>query len=100
MTGKQILRLRKRLGMTQTEFAVEFNLGRTAIGQWETGDTHPTGAAVKILHNISQRVELLHRMMAARCQDRPADVERLLTEYLDKIREPIQNDIDNRLEKV
>src|SRR6187401_2127435 len=45
--------LRKRLGLTQREFAHRFNFPVSTLRQWEQGTRRPSGAAVALLHVIA-----------------------------------------------
>ncbi|MDR3149967.1 MAG: helix-turn-helix domain-containing protein [Oscillospiraceae bacterium] len=39
--GNNIRKMRKSLGLSQSEFALKTNVHQTAVSQWETGRTNP-----------------------------------------------------------
>lgn len=41
MVGKNIAKLRNKLGLTQVQFAARLNVTQGAVSQWETGRTMP-----------------------------------------------------------
>lgn len=45
--------LRKRLGLSQRQFARRFNFPVSTLRQWEQRKRHPSGAAVALLHVIA-----------------------------------------------
>ena len=45
--------LRKRLGLSQRQFAHRFNFPVSTLRQWEQRKRHPSGAAVALLHVIA-----------------------------------------------
>jgi len=59
LAGGQIREIRLRLGASQAVFARLLNIPtRTAIA-WESGQRHPSGAALKPLHIALRRPEVL-----------------------------------------
>ena len=47
-------KIRKRLGMTRTEFAHELGVSRMTIHNWESGKTQPSRMAQKLLEEIQK----------------------------------------------
>ena len=45
--------LRKRLGLSQRQFAHRFNFPVSTLRQWEQRKRHPSGAAIALLHVIA-----------------------------------------------
>ena len=52
MFSQRLKQLRKSFGITQTEFAKEFNISQGTIGMWETGQRTPD---VEMLSKIAKR---------------------------------------------
>jgi DNA-binding transcriptional regulator YiaG len=46
---EEIAAIRKSYGWTQNEFASALNVPRTTISSWESGQKHPSGAALRLL---------------------------------------------------
>jgi DNA-binding transcriptional regulator YiaG len=49
MKPKQIITLRKKLGLTQSELARKLGVNRAAVCQWEHGAQKPLPMAVKFM---------------------------------------------------
>lgn len=49
MTPKQVVALRKKLGLTQAQLARKLGVDRAAVNQWEAGTRTPSGIAVKFM---------------------------------------------------
>jgi DNA-binding transcriptional regulator YiaG len=49
VSPKQIVSLRKALGLTQQQLADRIAANRVTIARWETGLNHPQGAYLKAL---------------------------------------------------
>jgi DNA-binding transcriptional regulator YiaG len=54
MTPKEILTLRKNLGLTQSELARRLGVNRAAVCQWEHGSQTPLPVAVKFMRLLEQ----------------------------------------------
>jgi putative transcriptional regulator len=54
MSPSQIVAVRERTGVSQAVMAVFLNVAVSTISQWERGERHPTGAALKLLHVVKQ----------------------------------------------
>lgn len=52
MFSQRLKQLRKSFGITQTEFAKEFNISQGTIGMWETGQRTPD---IEMLSKIARR---------------------------------------------
>jgi DNA-binding transcriptional regulator YiaG len=48
-TPSRIRALRRRLGLTQAEFARELGVRQQTVSEWETGQYGPRGASVRVL---------------------------------------------------
>jgi len=56
----QIAAVRERTGVSQAVMAAFLNVAVSTISQWERGERHPTGAALKLLHVVRQNgIEVL-----------------------------------------
>ncbi len=54
MSPSQIVAVRERSGVSQAVMAAFLNVAVSTISQWERGERHPTGAALKLLHVVKQ----------------------------------------------
>jgi putative transcriptional regulator len=54
MSPSQIVAVRERTGVSQSVMAAFLNVAVSTISQWERGERHPTGAALKLLHVVEQ----------------------------------------------
>ncbi len=52
-------RVRKQLGLTQTEFSMRINVPVNTIRNWEQGKRRPTGAAQTLLKMLHHAPEIL-----------------------------------------
>jgi putative transcriptional regulator len=60
MSPSQIVAVRERTGVSQAVMAAFLNVAVSTISQWERGERHPTGAALKLLHVVMQNgIEVL-----------------------------------------
>ena len=57
MTGKEIRELRKKLGLTQEEFAQLLGVGFTTVNRWENGKSEPRGQALEALEKLKTLIE-------------------------------------------
>jgi putative transcriptional regulator len=57
--------IRKKLGMTQAQFAASFGFGLDAVQNWEQGRRRPEGAARAFLKVIEREPEAVRRALAA-----------------------------------
>ena len=61
LSPKQIVRLRKRMGLTQREFAQLLNVGAKTVQSWERDQRRPTHAALRLLQVLdTQPATVLH----------------------------------------
>jgi putative transcriptional regulator len=56
--------LRKRLGLTQQQFASEFGFGLARVRDWEQGRSQPDGALRSYLKVIERDPKLVRRALA------------------------------------
>jgi DNA-binding transcriptional regulator YiaG len=56
VTSREILALRKALGMTQHELADLIGAQRHTVSRWELGENEPRGANLKALKALKERV--------------------------------------------
>lgn len=57
--------LRKRLGLTQENFAACFGFSVATLRHWERGDRKPRGAALVLLNLIDREPKAVMRALAA-----------------------------------
>ncbi len=57
MKGKEVRELRKKLGLTQQEFAQLLGVGFTTVNRWENDKSEPRGQALEALEKLSDLVE-------------------------------------------
>ena len=56
-TNEEIKRIRNKSGMTQTVLANYMGVSKKTVEAWETGRTHPTGPAYRLLDILEQGKE-------------------------------------------
>jgi putative transcriptional regulator len=54
MSPSQIVAVREKTGVSQAIMAAFLNVAVSTVSQWERGERHPTGAALKLLHVVRQ----------------------------------------------
>ena len=54
MSPNEIVAVRERTGVSQAVLAAFMNVAVATVSQWERGERHPTGAALKLLHVVRQ----------------------------------------------
>jgi putative transcriptional regulator len=60
MSPSQIAAVREQTGVSQAVMAAFLNVAVSTVSQWERGERHPTGAALKLLHVVKQNgIEVL-----------------------------------------
>jgi len=52
MTPSEIVAVREKTSVSQAVLAAFMNVAVSTISQWERGERHPTGAALKLLHVV------------------------------------------------
>lgn len=57
--------IRKKLGMSQAQFAAAFGFGLDAVQNWEQGRRRPEGAARAFLKVIAHEPDAVRRALAA-----------------------------------
>ena len=57
--------LRKRLGLTQEQFAARFGFSVATLRHWERGDRTPHGPALVLLNLIDREPKVVMRALAA-----------------------------------
>jgi putative transcriptional regulator len=55
MSPNQIRQLREKSNLSRSVWAKILNVGVTTAQKWETGATHPDGAALKLLNLVQER---------------------------------------------
>ncbi len=60
-----VAELRKRLGLTQEQFAARFGFSVATLRHWERGDRKPHGAALVLLNLIDREPKAVMRALAA-----------------------------------
>ena len=61
--GRFVRRVRRRLGLTQVEFARRIDVPRETIRNWEQGKRGPTGAARALLRILDKAPETALRVL-------------------------------------
>lgn len=59
-TGDRISALRRRLGLTQPQFAAALGVPLSTLSKWEVGTRIPSGAAATLIHLLEQHPHLVH----------------------------------------
>lgn len=54
LSPAEIVDVRKRAGLSQAVLAAFMNVAVTTVSQWERGERHPRGAALKLLHVVKR----------------------------------------------
>jgi len=60
-TGKQIKKVREKLGYSQAVFAGALSVSKKTVEAWEAGRNAPSGVALRLIDLIDQDADLLHR---------------------------------------
>lgn len=60
-----VAELRKRLGLTQQQFAACFGISVATLRHWERGDRKPQGASLVLLNLIDREPKAVMRALAA-----------------------------------
>jgi putative transcriptional regulator len=55
LTAAQIRQLREQSNLSRSVWAKILNVGITTAQKWESGKTHPDGAALKLLNIVQER---------------------------------------------
>ncbi len=55
LSPKQIVRVRKRAGVSQAVFAQYLNVSVAAVSKWEQGEKKPSGASLKLLTIVQKK---------------------------------------------
>jgi repressor LexA len=55
MKPSEIMKLRKRFGLTQGELAERIGASRETVSRWESGKHPPEGANLKALRDLAKR---------------------------------------------
>jgi putative transcriptional regulator len=55
LTGKEILALRERAGVSQSVFARVLNVRPKLVSEWERGEKKPSGPSLKLLSLVKAR---------------------------------------------
>jgi putative transcriptional regulator len=55
LSPKKIKQIRLREKISQHEFAEFLNIRPSTIQKWETGEKHPTGAALRLLNIVAHK---------------------------------------------
>lgn len=61
-----VKRIRKNVGMTQTQFAAAFGMGLGTLRHWERGDREPKGAALVLLNMLAKEPKTVLRILNQR----------------------------------
>jgi len=58
-TALMVTSLRKKLGLSQKDFAASLGVSISTLTKWETGDRRPDAAAAKLLRILQQSPEYI-----------------------------------------
>ena len=64
-SGKDVIALRRFVGMTQEEFARAAGISVDTLQNWEQGRRRPQGAAVALIRIVARDPRVLRRNLAA-----------------------------------
>ena len=65
VSPKQIVAIRKALGITQEELASRIAANRVSVARWETGRNQPKGAYLKALNELAAKLKAKKERQAA-----------------------------------
>jgi putative transcriptional regulator len=54
LSAAEIAAVREETGVSQAVMAAFLNVAVSTVSQWERGERHPTGAALKLLHVVKR----------------------------------------------
>lgn len=54
LSAAEIAAVREKAGVSQAVMAAFLNVATNTVSQWERGERHPTGAALKLLHVVKR----------------------------------------------
>jgi DNA-binding transcriptional regulator YiaG len=57
MTPQRIIKIRKVLGLTQEQLALQVGAQRSTVARWELGNHEPRGANLKLLLELEAKVK-------------------------------------------
>jgi DNA-binding transcriptional regulator YiaG len=57
MSPKQVVAIRKTLGITQQELADRIAAHQVSVARWKTGQSVPTGAYLKALNELAAKLK-------------------------------------------
>ena len=66
ITGADVRRIRRRLALSQDEFALRFGFSVGSVRNWEQGHRQPEGPARAFLKVIESEPEAVQRALSAR----------------------------------
>lgn len=55
-SAAEILALRRSLGLSQAAFAQQLGVRQQTVSEWETGKYAPSGASLRVLGMLAERV--------------------------------------------
>ena len=55
LSPREIAAIRRSAGVSQGVFARHLNVPTSLVSQWERGERHPTGAAIKLLSIVKRK---------------------------------------------
>jgi SOS-response transcriptional repressor LexA len=90
--ASKILKVRKRLGLNQTEFAARLNYSAMALSRWESGSHEPTSEAYIQMGNLASEPEA--SWFWTRAGLKSADVSRMFPDRVDVPRKASLPDFD------
>ncbi len=64
--GKDVLRIRKRLNISQAGFALALGVSKRTVEAWEAGKSSPSNASNKLLYLVEKDESIINRLVAVR----------------------------------
>jgi putative transcriptional regulator len=61
-----VKRIRKNVGMSQTQFATAFGIGLDTLKRWERGDREPKGTALVLLNMLAREPKTVLKILSQR----------------------------------
>jgi len=55
LSSNQIVKIRRKAGVSQPVFAQYLNVSKSTVAQWEQGEKTPSGPALKLLNLVDQK---------------------------------------------
>jgi DNA-binding transcriptional regulator YiaG len=57
LTGKEIMAVRKELGLSMTEFAARLKVTESTVWKWENSDHHPRWGTMQKINELKRQLD-------------------------------------------